>query len=140
MVNEIEDYSPLFRLSELSQVVWFPFLAKPTEEVDMFARSVSCTLKPGRVTEFNTTFEKDVIPVLRKQNGFQDEITFIAPGEANAVCISLWDRKENADAYVRNTYPAVLKSMEKVVEGTPQVLTYEVSNSTFHKIPARVAV
>jgi hypothetical protein len=26
------------------------------------------------------------------------------------------------------------------VEGTPQVDTYEVSNSTFHKIAARVAV
>jgi len=105
----------------------------------MFARSVSCTLKPGRVAEFTKTFEKDVIPVLRKQNGFQDEITFVAPGETNAVCISLWDRKENADAYARGTYASVLKSMEQVVVGTPQVQTYEVSNSTFHKIAAHVA-
>jgi len=103
----------------------------------MFARHVSMQLKPNTRAEFTQTIEKEIIPLLRKQNGFQDEITFIAPGEANAVCISLWDRKENADAYVRNTYPAVLKSMEKVVEGTPQVLTYEVSNSTFHKIGAR---
>src|SRR2546426_2044799 len=140
MVNEIEDYSPLFRLSELSQVICFPLLAKPTEEVVMFARSVSCTLKPGRVTEFSQTLENNVIPVLLKQNGFKDEVVFVAPGETNAVCISLWDRKESADAYVRSTYPAVLKSMEKVVDGTPQVQTYEVSHSTFHQIPARVTV
>ena len=106
----------------------------------MFARSVSCTLKPGRVTEFNTTFEKDVIPVLRKQNGFKDELAFVAPNGAEALSISMWDRKESADTYGRDTYPAVLKSLEKVVEGTPKVETYEVSNSTFHKIPARVAV
>jgi hypothetical protein len=50
----------------------------------------------------------------------------------------MWDRKESADAYSRDTYPAVLKSLSKVIEGTPKVDTYEVSNSTFHKIAARV--
>ena len=34
----------------------------------------------------------------------------------------------------------VLKTLVNVVEGTPQVHTYEVSNSIFHKIVARVAV
>ena len=106
----------------------------------MFARSVSFHLKPGRTTEFTQTLEKEVIPMLRKQKGFQDEIAFCGPNGTDAVGISLWDLKENADAYGRNTYPSVLKSMEKVVEGTPLVQTYEVSNSTFHKIPARVAV
>jgi len=106
----------------------------------MFARSVSFHLKPGRTTEFTQTLEKDIIPVLRKQKGFQDEIAFVGPNGTDAVGISLWDLKENADAYARSTYASVLKSMEPVVEGTPQVQTYEVSNSTCHKIPARVAV
>jgi len=47
------------------------------------------------------------------------------------------DRKENADNYSRDTYPEVLKSLAKVVEGTPKVENYEVANSTFHKIAAR---
>jgi hypothetical protein len=34
----------------------------------------------------------------------------------------------------------MLKAVANVVEGTPQVDTYEVSNSTFHKIAARLAV
>jgi hypothetical protein len=46
----------------------------------------------------------------------------------------MWDRKESADAYARDTYPAVLKSLANVLDGTPKVDTYEVSNSTFHKI------
>jgi hypothetical protein len=49
----------------------------------------------------------------------------------------MWDRKESADAYGRDTYPTVLKSLSNVIEGTPTVETYEVSNSTFHQIPAR---
>jgi hypothetical protein len=51
----------------------------------------------------------------------------------------LWDQKENAEAYSRDGYPAVLKALGNVVEGTPQVRTYEVANSTFHEIAARVA-
>ena len=81
--------------------------------------------------------ETDVLPVLRKQNGFKDEITFLAGDRAEAVAISLWDRKENADNYSRDTYPEVLKTLAKVVEGTPKVGNYEVANSTFHKIAAR---
>ena len=81
--------------------------------------------------------ETDVLPVLRKQNGFKDEITFVAPDGAEAIAISLWDRKENAEAYGRDTYPEVLKSLAKVIEGTPEVLNYEVANSTCHKIAAR---
>jgi hypothetical protein len=106
----------------------------------MFARSVSFHLKPGRTTEFTQTLEKEILPVLRKQKGFQDEIAFVAPNGTDAVGISLWDVKESADAYSRGSYAAVLKSMEPVVEGTPQVHTYEVCNSTFHKIAARVTV
>jgi hypothetical protein len=105
----------------------------------MFARSVSIHLKPNSATEFTRALENDVIPVLRRQKGFQDEITLVAPGGLEAKAISLWDQKENADAYNRATYPDVLKALAKVVEGNPQIETYEVTNSTFHKIAARVA-
>ena len=44
----------------------------------MYARSVSFHLKPGRSREFTQTFENDIIPVLRKQKGFQDEIALVA--------------------------------------------------------------
>ncbi len=105
----------------------------------MFARNVSLHLKPNSVTEFTRTLENEIIPLLRKQKGFQDEITLVAPGGLEAIGISLWDKKEEADTYSRTTYQEVQKSLSKVVEGTPQVHTYEVSNSTFHKIAARVA-
>jgi hypothetical protein len=103
----------------------------------MFARSVSFHLKPGRATQFTQLIDKDVIPVLRKQKGFQDELTFVTPGGADAVGISVWDLKEDAETYAGGAYPGVLKTLAQVVEGTPQVQTYEVSNSTFHKIANR---
>ena len=105
----------------------------------MFARSVSLRLKPNSVAEFTRTLENEIIPLLRKQKGFQDEITLVAPGGLEAIGISFWDQKENAEAYNRTTYQEVQKSLAKVVEGTPQVETYDVSNSTFHKIASRLA-
>jgi|SRR5579863_1143766 len=105
----------------------------------MFARNVSLRLKPNTAAEFTRTLDQEIIPLLRKQKGFQDEMTFIASNGTDAVGISLWDHKEDAEAYNRGTYPEVQKALAKVVEGTPQVQTYEVSNSTFHKIGARVA-
>src|SRR3989304_3111591 len=105
----------------------------------MFARNVFLHLKPNSVGEFSRMIEKEIIPLLRKQKGFQDEIMFIASGGLEAVGISLWDEKENAETYERKTYPEVMKALAKVVEGTPRVQTYEVSNSTFHKIAVPVA-
>lgn len=102
----------------------------------MYARNLTLHLKANSSAEFTRTVETEVLPVLRRQNGFKDEITFVAAGRNEAVAISLWDKKENADAYARDTYPQVLKTMAKVVEGAPVLDAYEVSNSTFHNIAA----
>jgi len=104
----------------------------------MFARRVSMNLKPHSVPEFTQSLEKQIIPLLRKQKGFRDEITFVNPGETKAFGISLWESKENAEAYNRGTFPEVTKLLAGLVEGTPQVETYEVTNSTFHKIAVPV--
>ena len=69
----------------------------------MFARTVRMNLKPNSAAEFTQTIERETIPLLRKQKGFQDEITFVASGGREAVGISLWDEKENAEAYNRGT-------------------------------------
>jgi len=104
----------------------------------MFARSVSIRLKPNGLAEFARVIEREAIPLLRKLKVFQDEITFFVPGGSEAVEISLWDRKEDADAYGRKASPGLLRALENVIEGDSEVRTYAVSNSTFHKIAAPV--
>jgi hypothetical protein len=102
----------------------------------MYARRVSLKLKPNSTVEFTQRLEKQVIPMLRKQSGFKDEITFVAPGGTEAFGVSLWDTKQNADDYNRGGYAEVTKILEKLIDGAPRVETYEVANSTFHKIAA----
>ena len=102
----------------------------------MYARRVTLNLKPNSRTEFIHALETEIIPVLRKQRGFQDEITFVNPASTEAFGVSLWDSKENAESYNRGSFVEVTKILSKLVEGTPRVETYEVANSTFHKIAA----
>src|SRR4029453_1801465 len=105
----------------------------------MFARNVSIHLKSSMLSDYTRTFENDVLPLLRKQQGFKDEITFASPGGVDVTAISLWENKADADAYNTNTYPQVLKTMERLIEGTPKVQTSDVVNSTFHKIAVHAA-
>jgi heme-degrading monooxygenase HmoA len=111
----------------------------PTKEVDMFAREVTMHLKADSQTKFTQKLEKEIIPLLRLQQGFKDEIALVVSGGRKAVAISLWDNKENAETYNSAKYPEVLKDMAEVIEGTPQVETYDVSNSTWYKIAAPIA-
>jgi hypothetical protein len=104
----------------------------------MFARRVYLHLKPNSVAELTQRMEKQIIPLLRKQKGFQDEISFVGQRGTEAFGISLWDKAEDAEAYNRGAYPEVTKILATVVEGPAQVETFEVSNSTFHKIAAAV--
>ena len=102
----------------------------------MYARQVSMELRPNSHADFTRRIESEILPLLRKQKGFQDEITFVNPAGKDAFAISLWDSKESAEAYDRTSFAEVTKLLSKLVEGTPRVKTYEVANSTFHKIAA----
>jgi hypothetical protein len=82
----------------------------------MFARNVSLRLKPNTLSEFTRIFEKEVIPMLRKQSGFRDEIAFAVPGGLDVVAISLWDTKDYAEAYNTAGYSEERKILDKVLE------------------------
>ncbi len=105
----------------------------------MFARRVSMQLKPNSIPELTQRMEQDIVPLLRKEKGFQDEITFFVPGGLYAFGISLWESKESAEAYNAGTYRDVVKILSTLVTGTPKVETFEVANSTFHKIATAAA-
>lgn len=105
----------------------------------MFARNVSIHLKSNMLSDYTRTFEKDILPLLRKQNGFKDELTLAGAGGIDVTAISLWENKNDADTYNTDTYPQVLKTLAKFIEGTPEVHTFEVVNSTFQKHDVSVA-
>jgi hypothetical protein len=93
----------------------------------MFARNVHFRIKSLDMNaEFAQILEKEILPLLRKQEGFKGEITLSNPGNLERISISLWESKSNAEAYDANFYSQVLlKILSKVIDGTPKVRTFE---------------
>src|SRR5438552_15048635 len=106
----------------------------------MFARRVYMHLKPNSVAEFTQRLEKDVLPLLRKQKGFQDEMTFVGQSDREAFGISAWDKAENAEAYNRGTYPEVAKIKASLNDGASHVESFVFANFNVHKIAAAGSV
>lgn len=88
-----------------------------------YARNVQFQVKAGNEKQLNDLFEKDVLPTLRKQEGFQEEVTMVNPKGAHF--ISIWDNKANAEAYGKSTYPGLLAKLTTFIVGTPTVETFE---------------
>jgi len=100
----------------------------------MFARNVSFHLKSNMLSDYTRTLENEILPLLRKQKGFKDEITLSNPGSHDAISISLWENKASADAYNTKVYPEVLRTFARVIDGTPKVQAFEAVTSTFYAL------
>ena len=83
----------------------------------MFARNVSFHLKSNMLSDYTRAFEKDVLPLLRKQNGFKDEITFAGPGGVDVTAISLWENKERCRQLQCQHVSASVKDSCKIHRG-----------------------
>lgn len=94
-----------------------------------FTRNVEFEIKPGKASEFKTKFDSEVVPMLKKQDGFRGELSLVNP-KNHAIGISMWDSEKSAELYRTETYPKVLKTLESLIQGAPSVETYEVATST----------
>ena len=104
----------------------------------MFARKVSMHLKANGAQEFKQKVESQVIPLLRKQAGFLDEITLLYPSGKEVHAFSLWETAEHAETYNRATYPEVTKILASVVEGPGRGQTFDDVYSWFQRTSAAV--
>jgi hypothetical protein len=102
----------------------------------MFGRQVTLKLKTNSAAELTRIAETEILPILRKQKGFRDETTFIAPDRSEAIANSFWDTKADAEAYNHTAYPEVLKALSNVIDGMPTVKNFEFASSTFHQVAA----
>jgi hypothetical protein len=105
----------------------------------MFVRKVSMRLKSEAAVQFTRKMEDEIIPLLRKQKGFLDEMTLIAQGGKEVYAYSFWETSADAEKYDKNEFARVTGMLTDVIEGALRLHTYMVANSTFHKMAAAVA-
>lgn len=96
----------------------------------MIARKVAARLKPNSLTKFKNLMEGEILPWLRRQEGFVDVITLAAPDGREVATISFWDHPGNAQAYHSSGYPEALQILGELLDGAPYVKTFEVVSST----------
>src|SRR5216684_8369317 len=114
-------------------------LAHEPKEHPMFVRKVSMRLKSEAAAQFIRKMEDEIIPLLRKQKGFVDEMTLIAQSGKEVYAYSFWESSTDAENYEKNEFTQVTGLLSGVIEGALRIHTYMVANSTFHKMAAAVA-
>jgi len=100
----------------------------------MFAHKLSMYLKNDGALAFKHRIEADIIPLLRKQKGFLEEITFLYLNGREVHAFSLWESAEHAEAFNRGTYPEVARMLASVIEGMPR---YRPTRSLIRPSPER---
>jgi hypothetical protein len=114
-------------------------LAHEPKELPMYVRKVSMRLKSEAGSEFIRKMENEIIPLLRKQRGFLDEMTLLAQSGKEVYAYSFWESSIDAESYEKNEFARVTGMLAGVIEGSLRVHTYTVANSTFHKVASAVA-
>lgn len=106
----------------------------------MFTRVVEVTSKHGKARELCNTIDDKVLPILKKQTGFVDETVMVSDSDPNRVlAISFWNKREDAECYAREQFDNVQKTIQHLLEGAPNVRSFDVHTSTAHKITAKQA-
>jgi heme-degrading monooxygenase HmoA len=106
----------------------------------MFTRVVEVTSKPGQGQELSNTIYEKVLPTLKKQNGFVDEMILNSDAERDRVlALSFWKTREDAERYHREHYKNVHESLRHLLQADPNIKTFDVHSSTGQKIAAERA-
>ena len=103
----------------------------------MYTRIVEITTKPGKARELCNTVQEKVLPILKKQSGFVDELVLVSDNDADRVLgVSLWKNREDADHYRQEQYANVHNLIKPYLETEPVIRTFHVNSSTSHRIAA----
>jgi len=92
------------------------------------ARNVHFQIKSGKSAEFTRVLQSDILPLLKQQRGFKDEVVLV--NRDRGMGISVWEDRSSAETYETAAFPTVLQKLTPLIEGTPRVETYEVAVTT----------
>ena len=106
----------------------------------MFVRIVTMRPNGNNMPQLTKALEEQVLPMLRKQDGFEDDVCLVSAGSKKAILISFWQRQEQADTYAATTYPQILEAVKHLLEKTPAVKSYDVISSTFYKTAVKATI
>lgn len=105
----------------------------------MFIHQVELKLRADSAEKLTGKINKIILPILRAQKGFCQEITIVAPDRLTAILESHWKTPEDAENYNRNGYLDVLRILSEVVTALPKARRFQGSESAFLSINKKAA-
>lgn len=87
------------------------------------ARSVRFDIATDKNEEFHTLFRNEILPTLKKQVGFKDELLLVQ--DQHVLAISVWNDMDSARKYESTTYPQLDKTLRPVMTGRPTIETFK---------------
>lgn len=97
------------------------------------ARSVRFPIVAGKKTEFTKLFNSEVLPLLKAQDGFKNEIMLV--NDDHILGISVWSGPDKLTNYVTSTYPKIEQKLSSLLSGKAEVTTWEMA-TPLNVVPA----
>src|SRR5947208_4078064 len=103
----------------------------------MFTRAVELTSKPGKSKELAKAINERAVPILKKQQGFVDEIVLVSDAEPDHVlALSFCNKRGDAEQYHREQYPKVLETLRHLLDAEHMLGPFDVHSPITHKLAA----
>jgi len=103
----------------------------------MFTRVVEIETMAGKGRDFVSAMNEKVLPILKKQSGFADEIMLVGSTDPDRILtLTFWQTEADAELYNREYSSQVSEILKPLYERAPTVTTYNVDTSTTHAIAA----
>ncbi|MGA2962527.1 MAG: hypothetical protein ABSD96_12700 [Candidatus Korobacteraceae bacterium] len=126
----------------------------------MYMMLIEGELKPGKKDEFLKAWSSQILPLLKKQDGFVDEIMLFefeeghseysmypcflpfdnhnhANGSQQPRGLCFWESREQCERYQREVFPQAKNFVEHLMHGKPKVRKFEVAAAEIFKITQR---
>jgi heme-degrading monooxygenase HmoA len=97
------------------------------------------TLKPGKKDEFMKVWESQILPTLKAQKGWVDEILLMREEAQEGVGVSFWQTKADADRYYKEVFPQQVAKVSDMLTGTPKMRAFNVEHADTFNISATKA-
>jgi quinol monooxygenase YgiN len=105
----------------------------------MYMLRIDGTLKPGKKDEFLKAWSSQVLPLLKQQSGFIDEILLFEHGTNAGAGLSFWKSQKEAERYHREVFHQASTHVQPFLQGEPTIHSYDVAASEIFHISVHKA-
>jgi heme-degrading monooxygenase HmoA len=88
----------------------------------MFASNTFMNVKPMRHLPFHAKLADEVVPLLSRQEGFKNAITFSDASGNGVTATTVWDTEAHANQFDNAGYSEMLEILDPYLDGAPKFM------------------